>query len=131
MSRDKLLREYVDAIASKVPDIGIDDCGPWVARWIEIACGISIEFPHYSTRDEGYAIAERAGGLVGLVAPLMASAGLYETATPRLGDVGIVRFPHADVAAIFCLEGMVVLRHEVGGYKLRQRPNVIRAWALP
>lgn len=131
MTRADLLREHVAEVAEKTPIIGIDDCAPWVAQWIEKASGRRIIVPAYMTSEEGYSTAAAAGGLVQLVEPLLAAAGLWTTPAPVLGDVGIIRLSDRDTAVIFCSNGLALVRDERKGARYIRPANVLKAWALP
>lgn len=130
MTRADRLRAHIEAAAGE-PVIGVDDCGPWVARWIELETGRPLAFPLYTTRDQGYDLARRAGGLVELVSPMMVEAGLWQSGVPQLGDVGIVRLSDRDTAVIFCGNGLAAIRDERCGVRYMRPRTILRAWSLP
>ncbi len=127
MSRRDRLRAYVEASQGE-PVIGKDDCGPWVANWISQETGIQIEFPAYSERVDGYAMAAKAGGFVKFVAPLMSD--FYTTVAPALGDVGIIKLSDRETAVIFGTDGIALLRGERRGVLPLRPSKILRAWAL-
>lgn len=129
--RAELLRAHVDAVANRAPEIGVDDCGPWVVQWIEKACGRRVSFPAYRTSAQAYALAATAGGLVELVEPLLSAVGLSEAFEPVLGDVGIVRLSDRDTAVIFCGNGLAIVRDERAGAHFLRPSKMLKAWAIP
>lgn len=126
------LKAHVEA-CSGPPVIGVDDCGPWVARWIEIETGKKVDFPKYATPQEAYALAAAVGGLVNLVEPLLANIPLWRIETPVYGDVGIIRLSDRETAAIFLDNGLAAVRGERGKvFFFHPRPaSILRAWELP
>lgn len=129
--REESLRAFCEGAAEAAPVIGFDDCGPWVARWIEKETGLVLSFPAYTGRDEGYAMAAAAGGLAALVAPLMAAIGLYETCAPQFGDVAVIALRERDTAGIVSHGGNVVIRGERRGVMFLNTRRIVKAWALP
>jgi hypothetical protein len=122
------LKAYRAAAMETVPVIGVDDCAPWVAKWIEQETGVRVGF-FYSDRQAGIAAVEQAGGLVALLDPLMKQ--FEETLEPKPGDVGVVNTGTKEMAAIFCGHDHVLIRGEPKGvYHIRAR-GFLKAWALP
>ena len=74
-----------------------------------------------------------AGGLVRLAQNMFVSIPLWETASPVIGDVGIVMLRERETAVIFCGNGIVAIRGEkIGVFYFQPRDKVlITAWALP
>ena len=128
--RAERLRAHIDA-AQGAPVIGADDCGPWVASWIERETGKRLIFPPYKDSEQAYAMAAEAGGMVEFVSPMMSAIGLWETSIPELGDVGIIRLSDRDTAAIFCGNGVVVIRDERLGSRYMQVRGFLKAWSVP
>lgn len=128
MTRAQRLQAYIDA-ADGPPTIGVDDCAPWAARWIEQETGRQLGFARYSTRDEGYAILDAAGGLANYAAGLL--SWLPIAFAPKLGDVAILQFSDKEVAGIFANAGMVAIRGEHRGVFYMKPRSVVRAWSLP
>ena len=128
--RAELLRAHIDAVARKVPEIGVDDCGPWVVQWIEKACGKRVVYPVYHTPEEAYALAAAAGGLVPFVDPMLTAIGLSEAFEPGLGDVGIVRLSDRDTAVIFVGYGHCAIRGERMGVTFLRPAEVLKAWIV-
>lgn len=130
-NRADRLRSYIAAAKNTV--VGVDDCGPWVARWIARECDRPVCFPDYQTREEGYEIMRAAGGLTRLAQTMVAAIPLWETTSPVLGDVGIVMLRGRETAAILCGNGVTAIRGEKLGviYFQPRGPALIKAWALP
>lgn len=123
------LRAHV-AGAQGIPVIAKDDCGPWVASWIEQETQKRVNFPVYRTKEEAYALAEQAGGLVNLIVPLMASIPLWETKSPLAGDVGVVRLSDRDTCGIFCGNDFIAIRGENRGVFYLRPKTILKAWSL-
>lgn len=126
-TRAERLKAFIDA-TPLTPTIGVDDCGPWVARWIEQETGRRVEFPVYATREEGYALVREVGGLVQFVTPLL---HLPETYAPELGDVAVIALSDRDTAVIFATDGIAAVRGERRGVFYLRPKTVLRTWKVP
>jgi hypothetical protein len=131
--RRELLREFIEA-SQGAPVIGVDDCGPWVAKWVGIVTGKSVQMPAYRTREEGFALADAAGGLVNLIDTLLAAIGVMpkpEWVEANVGDIGVIAFSDREVPVIYTGMGHVALRDERMGVRYLRARHVVKAWSLP
>lgn len=132
MSRAERLQAYIDATSGR-PIIGTDDCGPWVMRWVSAETNENIKLPSYKTRDAGYAIARKAGGLVKLADQLFSPFAIERCwSEPELGDVAVVKLSDRETAAIFCAGGIVALRGERSGvmFLKPKQEHILRTWSI-
>lgn len=129
MTRAELLAEYLN-LSDCEPVIGKSDCYPYVIEWIRRACGKSVPLKPYSTREEGYAHAQAAGGLLAYASSLMSAAGLSETTAYKLGDVGLIQLRHGEMPGIFLAFG-IAIRSEGKGCRIIIRGHVLKAWSVP
>jgi hypothetical protein len=135
VSRAERLQAYIDATPDR-PTVGVDDCGPWVARWVEQEIGRPIGFPVYKTRAQGYALAEQAGGLAQLAGELLLAARVSSGLTPfyaaAVGDVAVIALSDRETAAIVCAGGIMAVRGERRGVTFLQprQDTILKAWNL-
>ncbi len=107
-TRTERLAAFLAAGAAAPFVFGRRDCAIWVADWIAAERGAD---PAHALRGSfschlGSArLVRRAGGLVALVSPWLARAGLVETAEPVLGDVGVVMTAAGELGAIRTANG--------------------------
>lgn len=132
MSRADRLQAYIDA-AAVAPELGADDCWPWVGGWIGRETGVALQMPAYRTRDEARALLERLGNMVAFAGELVRPAGLWPAHDRdlALGDVAILRLSAGPVPAIFCRAGIFAIRGEKRGVLLLRSHHIAGAWALP
>jgi hypothetical protein len=128
-ARTRRLKAHVARIAGKPCQWGVDDCTRWAADWVEQERGIDLQLPAYTGEEQARALIARAGGLLPLWAGRLARAGIFETASPSYGDVGLVETKAGPVGLIFAHDGIGVWRAEVGATLLRPR-RLLKAWSI-
>lgn len=126
--REAMLRAYMEAAGPVV--WGESDCCAFVAGWIAIATGRTLRLPKYASQDEALALIKAAGGLVPLCERVLAPLHLAPTATPGLGDIGVVRLSIGDRGAIFAADGIALLRREPAGCVFMRPKTILAAWAV-
>lgn len=128
--RAERLGAYIKSLGPVV--WGESDCCAFVAKWIAMERHAEIALPAYSNWKEASALIASSGGLVAMVSPMLASAGLFETSAPQLGDIGVVALSEHHVGAIFCDHGIAVLRAEPHNtFFLRPRERyILKSWAV-
>lgn len=129
-ARGERLRAFLAERAAGPVVWGESDCCALAASWIVAETGRTMALPRYASALDGARLMARAGGLVPLVAPLLAQIGLQATDEPQLGDVGVIRISDRDVAAVFATHAIAVARCEVRGTFYFQPREILRAWSL-
>lgn len=120
------------ATGARTPFVfGRSCCAVWVADWIAAERGVDPAADlrgRFSCHLGSLRLQRRAGGLLPLVAGLMAAAGFAETAAPGPGDVGVLMTPAGEIAGL-CLgagrwavktkEGVAVTKAQLlGGWRV-------------
>ncbi|WP_319532865.1 DUF6950 family protein [uncultured Cohaesibacter sp.] len=110
------------------------DCGPWQLRWVELVTGRTTSLPPYHDRETMLAMVKAHGGLTALVGEICEVLGLYETLTPKRGDIGVVAHRCAvggEAGAIFLGQKWVVrIRQQGRAINATCNVKMVRAWRV-
>jgi hypothetical protein len=124
------LAEYLQAGASEPFKWGRTDCVRFACDWVKRQRGVdpaeAFRGSYFSEADADAHLAA-GGGLEALARRRMAAVGVPETANPQPRDVGIVKMPTGNVAAIKTPIGWAVKSNK--GIVVKDMP-VLVAWSL-
>jgi hypothetical protein len=129
VTRAQRLQAHIDAYADRPIVWGECDCSRWVGAWIEAERGEPLPLPPYAGEAEGRALMARTGGLQALWERIALRTGLPVTATPQLGDVGLIATRAGPVGAIVATNGICALRTQASITYLRPRA-FLKTWTV-
>lgn len=126
-----MLDQFLEDMARQPFVDGERDCALTVADWVVLATGCADPVAHlrgrYRTPIGRARILNRLGGLEAVMATAAEHAGLSEAATPKRGDVGLIRVGKRQFAAICLGSRWAVKGH---GVEVMPADTVIRAWRV-
>lgn len=115
VTRARRLLAHIESIAGVESAWGAraSDCTSWPAQWVEQERNVKLMLPDYENEEEGRALIS-SGGLDTHWRRVLADAGIYETHSPQLGDVGVVKMSFGASGCIFGERGVVFVRGRNG-----------------
>jgi hypothetical protein len=131
---DVVLADFLADSARTPFAFGRRDCGLWMADWIRLRRGVDPAAHlrgRYRTELGCARLLKRGGGLLEVVRTCFEGAGLVETASPKPGDVGVVRVMTAKgegVAGAICTGRRWAILG--GGGVMSQRLEPLAAWEV-
>lgn len=129
--RAQRLRAYVLGLADIPVVWGVNDCTCWAVNWIEAATGRNLDRPRPVGELECRRVLRDFGGIKGLWREVAAANGLLETATPIVGDVGLINLSAGTVGCIVAESGFALLRVATGGCRLMKPSAFVCTWSVP
>jgi|GEM_PF-2898438 len=128
------LTSFITGTAGEPWRLRFSDCAPWACRWIEVAIGVEVPLPEYSTQREAVAVLRNHGGLKSLATMIGKQIGLEETLAPRRGDVGLIqnKLVMGGVILAICLgSGKWAARVALTSQNATISGPVLKAWSVP
>lgn len=133
MDRRELLGSYLDEMAGREVEYGVNDCCMFPAQWLSDITGKDLEIPKYQTMEQAHKLIEEAGSLADLWSGILAPVGIFERSGDSVyGDVGVVRTrAFGDVGVIFLHLGQAIWRTLDGTSFICPRQKTIqRMWEV-